>query len=339
MPEDQEEDVPSPSCAPPRARPSTIPLSAVPEALSKLGVDSADASVLSLFAEAAYVPSSASRRRLAPGVKPEKVVGRHEFQQVASILVDEIKSRTEQYGQEDVEEASNGRRRRSRRAAVQARNKTAEIIEADERGAGGFIVDDEADDSEQDFELSRLGRGNKDRLDTGSDLTSDGEQDNSIPQRRRRRAAAQTQSTQSIQSDSEPEHTRKRQRRTRQSSPSLRPATYLNPLQRSRASTLFSLLLDHLPHSDLPLEQRRIGSTELSTILSALGHNLPPTELEEMIEQGANLFAPATLDQADQQGQPRSNAAIKRAAAAQRIVGSSVGLDEFAGILIHNRLL
>ncbi len=54
------------SSSPRVTQPNAIPLSAIPEALANLGLDSTDSSVLSLFAETAYVPSSASRRRLAP---------------------------------------------------------------------------------------------------------------------------------------------------------------------------------------------------------------------------------------------------------------------------------
>uniref|UniRef100_V5E7U6 Uncharacterized protein n=1 Tax=Kalmanozyma brasiliensis (strain GHG001) TaxID=1365824 RepID=V5E7U6_KALBG len=157
-------------------RPATIPLSAIPEALANLGLDSSDPSVLSLFAETAYAPSS-SRRRLAPGVKVEK---------------------------------------------------------------------------------------------------------------------------------------------------------------RSNASTLFTLLLDRLPPSTFPATQRRIGTTELTTILASLGETLPAKEIEEMVEEAAKLFAPASDDGT---GERKSAQAVKGAAAAQGIGGASVGLDEFAGVLVHNRLL
>ncbi|KAJ9477742.1 hypothetical protein PHBOTO_001292 [Pseudozyma hubeiensis] len=331
MPEDQDEDEASTS-SPSLARPGTIPLSAIPEALSNLGLDSSDPSVLSLFAETAYTPSSASRRRLAPGVKPEKVVGRQEFQQVASVLLDELQSRNADQNQEDEEEEeSSGRRRPSRRAAVRGRRKAAEIAQEDADGGGGFIVDD-GDDSEEDFEASSRRRGNR-ALDAGSDLTSEDEAPIEDSRRRRRRNPATPPSP--IDSDSE--HTPKRQRRSRKS-PTIRSTTHLNPLQRETASDLFQLLLDRLhpsSSSNLPLTQRRIGITELTTILSSLGDKLPPKEIEEMIEEGAKLFAPATEDG----GEAKSNAAIKGAAAAQGITGASVGLDEFAGILVHNRLL
>ncbi|GAC97283.1 hypothetical protein PHSY_004868 [Pseudozyma hubeiensis SY62] len=335
MPEDQDRDEASTS-SPSITRPATIPLSAIPEALSNLGLDSSDPSVLSLFAETAYTPSSASRRRLAPGAKPEKVVGRQEFQQVALVLLDELQSRNAKRSQEDEEEEeSGGRRRPSRRAAVRGRRKAAEIAQEDADGGGGFIVDD-GDDSEEDFEVSSRRRGNK-ALDTGSDLTSEDEASIHDSRRRRRRNPATPPSP--IDSDSE--HTPKRQRRSR-NAPTIRSTTHLNPLQRDTASTLFQLLLDRLTPSSsssssstLPLAQRRIGTTELTTILSSLGDKLPPKEIEEMIEEGAKLFAPATEDG----GEAKSNAAIKGAAAAQGITGASVGLDEFAGILVHNRLL
>lgn len=44
------------------SRPSTIPLTSVPEALANLGLDASDAHVLSIFANTAYTPASAGRR-------------------------------------------------------------------------------------------------------------------------------------------------------------------------------------------------------------------------------------------------------------------------------------
>ena len=52
-----------------------------------------------------------------------------------------------------------------------------------------------------------------------------------------------------------------------------------------------------------------------------------------MLEEGSKLFAPATVDERP------SNQAIQGVAAAQGIAGPSVGLDEFAGVLVHNRLM
>ena len=226
-------DAESSSGAAKASRPSTIPLSAIPEALANLGLDSADPSVLSLFADTAYVPSSASRRRLAPGAKPEKVVGRQEFQQVASILLDEMQTRSssskkpehraQDPAYEEAEEEQSGpssRRRPTRRAAVQGRRKAAEVADQaeddDDGGGGGFVVDPEADDSEEDFEVSRQRRRSTkpSALDTGSDLTSD-EQDYlelSSPRRRRRRAGV---SASPSPTDTDTQHTPKRSRRTR----------------------------------------------------------------------------------------------------------------------------
>ncbi|CDR99342.1 uncharacterized protein SPSC_04048 [Sporisorium scitamineum] len=369
VPEDEDdhtESASSSSRAAKAARPSTIPLSAIPEALANLGLDSADPSVLSLFAETAYVPSSASRKRLAAGFKPEKVVGRQEFQQVASVLLDEAQTRSSssksqkrraQEGAKDDEEDQSelsGRRRPTRKAAVQGRRKAAEIVDQDEEddvgaGEGGFVVDEDADNSEEDFEVSRQRRRrrtNKAALDTGSDLTSDdADDDDAEPadsaRRRRRRSGgrAVVSPSPSFDDDSE-EHTPKRQRRSRKSpsTPTIRSTTHLNPLQRSTASDLYQLLLDRLPPSTFPTTQRRIGTTELTTILSAIGEKIPPKEIEEMLEEGAKLFAPATEDEPGS-GERKSNHSIKGVAAAQGIVGASVGLDEFAGILVHNRLL
>ncbi|EST06391.2 EF-hand domain pair [Kalmanozyma brasiliensis GHG001] len=324
-------------------RPATIPLSAIPEALANLGLDSSDPSVLSLFAETAYAPSS-SRRRLAPGVKVEKVVGRQQFQQVASILVEEAQTQSSSKGKkrkprnEDEERASSSRRP-TRRAAVTGRQKAADII-GEEDGGGGFVVD--ADDSEDDFEASssRRRRRTGAALDTGSDLSSEPEDDVDLSSSRRRRRpgrAAQPSPSPSPSPSAE-EDTPKRQRRARKSptAPSIRSTTHLNPLQRSNASTLFTLLLDRLPPSTFPATQRRIGTTELTTILASLGETLPAKEIEEMVEEAAKLFAPASDDGT---GERKSAQAVKGAAAAQGIGGASVGLDEFAGVLVHNRLL
>ncbi|TKY85122.1 hypothetical protein EX895_006202 [Sporisorium graminicola] len=372
--EDEDDHAASSSSSPRAAentRPKNIPLSAIPEALANLGLDSADPSVLSLFADTAYVPSSASRRRLAPGVKPEKVVGRQEFQQVASILLDEMRSRSsssktqkrnaQDRAEEDQDDSDHseprGRRRPTRKAAAQGRRRAAEIVAQDDddgaNAGGGFIVDEEADDSEEDFEASRQRRRrrtNKARaLDTGSDLTSDGDDDDDEaelgdPTRRRRRrggarAAVSPSPSPSFDDDSE-QNTPKRQRRTRKSpsAPTIRSLTHLNPLQRATTSDLYQLLLDRLPPSAFPSAQRRIGTTELTAIFEAIGEKLPPKEIEEMLEEGAKLFAPATADEAGS-AERKSSQAIKGVAAAQGIAGASVGLDEFAGILVHNRLL
>lgn len=340
-------------------KPSTLPLSAIPEALANLGLDSADASVLSLFAETAYTPSS-SRRRLPPGVKQEKVVGRQEFQQVASILVEEQRSSAQ--GREDdanEEGSSAGRRRPKRQAAVQGRQKAAEIIDEETDGGrgGGFIVDD-GDNSEDDFEASRQRRrrGNKASLDTGSDLTSEDEynvddaagRDSSTRRRRRGGSATSPSPSPSFDDDdddgeAEQPAKRRRSRKDPGSAPTIRSTSHLNPLQRSNASTLFELLLARLPASNFPLEQRRIGVAELTAIIQSIGEKIPPKEIEEMVEEASKLFAPASApaDQ-DTSATPtrKSASAIKGAAAAQGIVGSSsVGLDEFAGVLVHNRLI
>ena len=82
------------------------------------------------------MPSSASRRRLPPGVKPEKVVGRQEFQQVASVLLEEMKSREDRTSsKEEEDEEEGGKMRPTRRAAVQGRKKAAKIIDQDDQGA------------------------------------------------------------------------------------------------------------------------------------------------------------------------------------------------------------
>ncbi|KAJ1590755.1 hypothetical protein NDA11_002415 [Ustilago hordei] len=247
----------------------TIPLSAIPEALANLGLDSSDLSVLSLFAETAYVPSTASRRRLPAGVRPEKVVGRQEFQQVASVLLDEMKSRAPHPASEREEEEEGGRRRPTRRAAVQGRKKAARFIGEDDaegwdEGGGGFMVGDAADDSEDDFAVARQRRRRAGRkaanLDTGSDLTDE---------------------------DSE---------------------------------------------GEFDTDAATPNSTQ---IVKDIREKIAQKEIEEMVEEGAKLFAPASED-----GERKSGQAIRGAAAAQGIVGgSSVGIDEFAGILVHNRLI
>ncbi len=58
-----------------------------------------------------------------------------------------------------------------------------------------------------------------------------------------------------------------------------------------------------------------------------------------MLEEAPKLFAPATEEADGGTGERRSGQAIRGAAAAQGIEGASVGLDEFAGVLVHNRLL
>ncbi|KAJ1038979.1 hypothetical protein NDA10_007231 [Ustilago hordei] len=333
----------------------TIPLSAIPEALANLGLDSSDLSVLSLFAETAYVPSTASRRRLPAGVRPEKVVGRQEFQQVASVLLDEMKSRAPHPASEREEEEEGGRRRPTRRAAVQGRKKAARFIGEDDaegwdEGGGGFMVGDAADDSEDDFAVARQRRRRAGRkaanLDTGSDLTdedSEGEFDtdaatpNSSRRRRGRVAASPFPSPSPSPSDDGSERTTKRQRRQKPSSDgrTMRSTNHLNPLQREKAAALFQLLLDRLPPSTLPLSQRRVGTEQLAQIVKDIREKIAQKEIEEMVEEGAKLFAPASED-----GERKSGQAIRGAAAAQGIVGgSSVGIDEFAGILVHNRLI
>ncbi|GAC72780.1 hypothetical protein PANT_7d00269 [Moesziomyces antarcticus T-34] len=362
------------SSSPRVTKPNTIPLSAIPEALANLGLDSTDSSVISLFSETAYVPSSASRRRLAPGVKPDKVVGRQEFQQVAAVLLEEQRDRSTKRqrspkgrgrGQVAEDDASSTTGRRpTRRAAVKGRQRAAAIIDdADDPdadaaagGGGGFIVDD-ADDSEDDFSASTSRRrrqpGASARLDTGSDLTDDddGEEedfetrDASLRRRRRGGGRAQRSPTPSDDlsdggTDSGPSS--KRQRRGRKdAAPSIRSTTHLNPLQRENASALYSLLLEQLPASTLPASQRRIGTDAITTIIRAIGEKIPSKEIEEMVEEGAKLFAPATAADQDDDAQAtrKSTQAIKGAAAAQGISGPSIGLDEFAGILVHNRLI
>ncbi|KAJ1590754.1 hypothetical protein NDA11_002415 [Ustilago hordei] len=303
----------------------TIPLSAIPEALANLGLDSSDLSVLSLFAETAYVPSTASRRRLPAGVRPEKVVGRQEFQQVASVLLDEMKSRAPHPASEREEEEEGGRRRPTRRAAVQGRKKAARFIGEDDaegwdEGGGGFMVGDAADDSEDDFAVARQRRRRAGRkaanLDTGSDLTdedSEGEFD----------------------TDAATPNSSRRRRGRVAASPLPLPFTFSFRRRREKAAALFQLLLDRLPPSTLPLSQRRVGTEQLAQIVKDIREKIAQKEIEEMVEEGAKLFAPASED-----GERKSGQAIRGAAAAQGIVGgSSVGIDEFAGILVHNRLI
>lgn len=336
-------------------KPTTIPLSAIPEALANLGLDSSDPSVLSLFSETAYIPSSASRRRLPPGVKQEKVVGRQEFQQVASVLLDEQRSRatskrtkhqdTEEEEEEgEEEEGGVGRRRPTRRAAVQGRKKAAKFIGDDATEGGGFVADGAADDSEDDFQVSRQRRKRDGNLDTGSDLTDEEEHDvddaaaRDSSSRRRRRAPPSPSPSPSLSENSE--RSTKRSRRSKPSNaPSIRSSSHLNPLQRENAHTLFQLLLSHLPSSTLPISQRRIGAEQLGQIIGSIGEKIPPKEIEEMLEEGSKLFAPASEDGEGGGGERKSTQAIKGMAAAQGITGSSVGVDEFAGILVHNRLL
>ncbi|SPO24874.1 uncharacterized protein UTRI_01379_B [Ustilago trichophora] len=338
-------------------KPSTISLSCIPEALANLGLDSTDPSVLSLFAETAYTPSS-SRRRLPPGVKAEKVVGRQEFQQVASVLLEERRAQAQE---EDDREEGSSRRRPKRKAAVQGRQKAAEIV-ADEDGggggAGGFIVDD-GEDSEDDFGASRdrrrrrAGKPNA-SLDTGSDLTGEEDEDeydvdsaagrNSATRRRRRPAASPSPAPSLSGSDTTRTSNRKRRRKSpgnTSNPPSIRSTAHLNPLQRDNAQTIYSLLLSHLPPSSFPPTQRRIGITELTSIIQSIGEKIPPKEIEEMIEEGSKLFAPALSQEEDgATGQRKSAQAIKGVAAAQGIIGEhSIGLEELAGILVHNRLL
>lgn len=331
----------------------TIPLSAIPEALANLGLDSSDPSVLSLFAETAYIPSTASRRRLPAGVRPEKVVGRQEFQQVASVLLDEMKSRAPHPASEGEEKDEGGRRRPTRRAAVQGRKKAARFIGEDnaegwDGGGGRFMVGDAADDSEDDFAVARQRRRRAGRkaanLDTGSDLTdenSEGEFDldaatPNSSRRRRGRIAASPSSPSPSPSDDGSERITKRQRRQKPSPDgrTIRLTNHLNPLQREKAAALFQLLLDRLPPSTLPLSQRRVGTEQLAHIVKDIREKIAQKEIEEMVEEGAKLFAPASED-----GERKSGQAIRGAAAAQGIVGSSVGINEFAGILVHNRLI
>jgi hypothetical protein len=347
------------SSSPRVTQPNAIPLSAIPEALANLGLDSTDSSVLSLFAETAYVPSSASRRRLAPGVKPDKVVGRQEFQQVAAVLLQEQRDRSTKRqrspkgrsrGQVDEDDASSTTGRRpTRRAAVKGRQKAAAIIDDAD--------DADADAAEDEFSASTSRRrrqsGASARLDTGSDLTDDDDdqdedfetRDASLRRRRRGGGRAQRSPTPSDDlsdggTDSGPSS--KRQRRGRKdAAPSIRSTTHLNPLQRENASALYSLLLEQLPASTLPASQRRIGTDAITTIIRAIGEKIPSKEIEEMVEEGAKLFAPATAADQDDDAQAtrKSTQAIKGAAAAQGISGPSIGLDEFAGILVHNRLI
>lgn len=326
LPED--EDAPSGSTRE-VIKPTNLPLSAIPEALSNLGLDATDPSVLSLFAETAYTPSS-SRRRLPPGVKQEKVVGRVEFQQVASILLEQAKG-------EEEEDGGEGSRRPKRRAAVQGRRKAARIVDEEEMGGGGFVVDD-ADDSEDDFARRRGGPA----LDTGSDLTSEDEEEPDPSTRRRRRPTKASPSPSPSPSDDlSDSRTPKRRRTKAPTTPSIRSTSHLNPLQRENATSLFSLLLDRLPPSQFPPTQRRIGVDELTKIVAAVGEKMTPKEIEEMIEEGAKLFAPATIAEGEgEEGKRKSAQAIRGAAAAQGIRGEgSLGLDEFAGVLVHNRLI
>ncbi|SPO22701.1 uncharacterized protein UTRI_01379 [Ustilago trichophora] len=341
-------------------KPTTIPLSCIPEALANLGLDSTDPSVLSLFAETAYTPSS-SRRRLPPGVKAEKVVGRQEFQQVASVLLEERRVRAQEEDHVEAISSSSSSRRPKRKAAVQGRQKAAEIV-ADEDGGdgggGGFIMDD-GEDSEDDFGASRDRRRRRSgktsaNLDTGSDLTSEEDEDeydvdsaagrDSAARRRRRPANSPSPSPSLSESDTARTSNRKRRRKS-PSNPSntssIRSITHLNPLQRDNAQMIYSLLLSHLPPSPFPPTQRRIGITELTSIVQSIGEKIPPIEIQEMIQEGSNLFAPALSTAADNaSGQRKSAHAIKGAAAAQGIIGEhSIGLEELAGILVHNRLL
>ncbi|SNX82378.1 uncharacterized protein MEPE_01084 [Melanopsichium pennsylvanicum] len=385
--DDQEEHNQASSSHPKNlSNPTTIPLSAIPEALTNLGVDATDASVLSLFAETAYTPSS-SRRRLAPGQKAEKVVGRVEFQQVASILLDQMQQASSSSSSKtETRSRDAGRSRPKRKAAVESRAKAAEIMDDEQNdagageGGGGFIVDD-VDNSEDDFEASSIlgkRRANVEAFDTGSDLSSQDEDEFDVDsairdsgnRRRRRGADVRTFASPSLSVSPSPseESTPKRQRRNRKassltssSSSTIRTTTHLNPLQRSNASTLFQLLLDHLSSSSssstttmkLPITQRRIGPNELTHIVASIGEKIPLNEIREMIDEAAKLFMPASFradedDDVDEEGENRgatmgqrkSAEAIRGAAAAQGISSSaSVGLDEFAGVLVHNLLI
>ncbi|PWN49389.1 hypothetical protein IE53DRAFT_147184, partial [Violaceomyces palustris] len=74
--------------------PSHLPLSAIPDALSNLGLESQDATVLELFRDASYLPPGSKRGGFesssSKGVKVERVVGRDEFRQFAQILIGEV---------------------------------------------------------------------------------------------------------------------------------------------------------------------------------------------------------------------------------------------------------
>lgn len=333
------------------ARPSTIPLSAIPEALANLGLDSADPSVLSLFADTAYIPSSSSRRRSAPGAKPEKVVGRQEFQQVASVLIDEMQSRASSTKKrsrsqvetddkdEDGSDTSRGRRRPTRRAAVQSRQKAAKLMNDDDAaggGGGGFILDDDNDDdSQDDFEASRAASRSSHKatlLDTGSDMTDPDDEynvDDAIrpaSHRRRRRGAAARRTPSPSPSDSDADsQAANRQRRTHKSgtSPNLRSVTQLTSSQRSMASDIYSLLVSHLAPSDVAPAHRRLGSDELLAITRALGEKFTPTQADEMIQEAAKLLPP----------NPSAHNSTPH------LLRNTIGLDQFATMLIHNRLL
>lgn len=316
------------------ARPNTIPLASVPEALTNLGLDASDAHVLSIFADVAFTPASAARRR----EKPAKVIGREEFRQVAAVLLDEhaTSAKRPRSATPASEASGSAARRPKRKAAIKGREKAQELGQED-GGGGGFIVDDDADDSADDFGATRRDEAS----DSGEEEVASG----ANRRRQRTRTARSSPSSAEEEYEDEGASATKPARKSKKADAQggIRSMAYLNPLQRESALQLYEMLLDRLPSKTaFSSAQRRVGVAELQQVLRSLNEKLPEKEVEEMLEEGAKLFAPASAANepaAGEQAQRKSVQAIKGLDSAQGIQGASVGLDEFAGILVHNRLL
>lgn len=228
---------PSHSDADADARPNHLPLSAIPDALTNLGLSAHDATVLDLFADVAYAP----RRR---GANTQKAVARHEFRQVVAVLLQE------RHANPDPE---SGRRRPKRKAAVAGRRS----IKAIEAG-------DEESDSADEFSGSP-GLTESDR--------DEAQHEYSFARSRRQRRRKRVSSSSSEQEEQEQEPGPRRRKRKASPSAPLR----LNPDQREQVAAAFELFVEKLdrPTTHLTLPDIRAIAQSVGEKLSDKEVRLP----------------------------------------------------------------
>ncbi|KAN0061619.1 hypothetical protein ACQY0O_006467 [Thecaphora frezii] len=315
--------LPSPSSSsastpPSITRPAHLPLSSIPDALAALGLNSADPDVLDLFASTAYLPPAEARRRLPPGANVEKVVARHEFQQVVEVLL--AQQAQHPPPKHDEEHSGRGTRRSTRTAAKRAKLYAEQDQQDDEDDTAEEFQDQDEESGSQEHEEDQDYSNASASASASRRNGGEGKRGAAGGLRRKRRKA--NHHSPSLSEEEEGEAS----------------APRLNPNQRDQAYAAFQLLLERIPpgpnHDPSNPKMARIGFQDIKRVAQALGESLADKDIEEMLDIASALFAPASSPSVTRVEAQRAREAAKGKANAQLGLQSdrdrlTIGLDEY----------
>ncbi|UZJ56304.1 hypothetical protein CBS101457_005624 [Exobasidium rhododendri] len=360
---DEEMDVEEEVEAEVKLPPEHIPLSSVPDALASLSLPTNDNFILDLFAQTAtYIDKDPRRRRRAAAdsveAGEEKMVSLRDFQRVVDVLVEDdvekegsdvesgvdgedsddqeerIEGEGEEVEMEDEEEKENPLAGRARpvRAAASTANKRRkkqlqEQVSDDNSDEEDAYNPDSADEEEMPSAVQKPRKTIRLTHKRKAESKAEPRKSASGGSRRQRGRSGKGDDVTATDDDNENEE----------------DEGHLTTHQRRQVSAAFKLFTNKLEEvRGRPLDdQPRLSKEDLKLLVHSVGEKIPEKEIEEMIDEGIRFFAKASSrDVTRQSAKLRRDAAAGRATArGETNRSTTVGIDEFAGVLLKGRLI